>query len=93
MVIAEALASGVPVVTSAMAGAAELIRDGESGYVVADPEDDAAFAAAVDRVLADPAARAVMARGARAAVRELTWDVVAARTLEVYRSVVEAAGA
>ncbi len=34
MVIAEALASGVPVVTSAMAGAAELIRDGESGYVV-----------------------------------------------------------
>ena len=93
MVIAEALASGLPVVTSAMAGAAELIRNGESGYVIADPEDDVAFAAAVDRILGDAGARAAMARGARAAVRDLTWDMVAARTLEVYRSVMAAVGA
>ncbi len=92
MVIAEALASGLPVVTSAMAGAAELIRDGESGYVIADPEDDVAFAAAVDRILDDAAARATMARGARAAVRDLTWDMVAARTLDVYHAAMAAAG-
>ena len=87
MVIAEALASGVPVVTSAVAGAAELIRDGESGTVVPDAEDDAAFATAVDRILGDAALRAAMARAARAAVQDLTWDMVAARTLDVYRSV------
>ena len=87
MVIAEALASGVPVVTSSRAGAADLIRDGESGWVVADPEDAAAFAVAVDRIFDDPAGWPAMARAARDAVRGLTWDSVAAQTLEVYRGV------
>ncbi len=36
MVVAEALASGLPVVTSAAAGAADLIRDGASGFVIDD---------------------------------------------------------
>jgi len=93
MVIAEALASGVPVVTSAVAGAAELIVKGVAGYVVPDPEDDAAFAAAVDRILADPGGRSAMAQGARAAVRGLTWDAVAARTLDVYAAVTRDLGA
>jgi len=87
MVIAEALACGVPVVTSARAGAADLIRDGDSGYVVADPEDAPGFAAAVDRLLEDADALARMRRHARDAVRGLGWDEVAAQTLEVYRAV------
>lgn len=86
MVIGEALASGLPVVTSARAGAADLIRDGVSGWVVPDPEDEAAFAAAIDRILDDDDARAAMSRAAREAVKDLTWDSVAAQTLEVYRA-------
>jgi glycosyltransferase involved in cell wall biosynthesis len=87
MVIAEALASGVPVVTTSRAGAAELIRTGESGFVLEDPDDAGGFAAALDRVVgADDAARTRMAEAARAAVRDLTWDMVAERTLEVYRA-------
>jgi len=87
MVIAEALASGVPVVTSAVAGAAELVRDGESGFVVPDSEDAAGFARALDRVLgSDPAARARMAAAAREAVRTVTWDDVAERTFAVYQA-------
>ncbi len=86
MVIAEAMASGLPVVTSAAAGASELIKDGVSGLVVADAEDDAAFAAALDRVIEDPARRAAMGRAAREAVLGLTWDMVAERTLAAYRS-------
>jgi glycosyltransferase involved in cell wall biosynthesis len=86
-VIAEALASGVPVVTTSRAGAAELIRTGESGFVLEDPDDAGGFAAALDRVVgADDAARTRMAEAARAAVRGLTWDMVAERTLEVYRA-------
>jgi glycosyltransferase involved in cell wall biosynthesis len=91
MVIAEALASGVPVVTTALAGAADLIRPGESGFVLGDPDDVAGFAAAVDRVVGDPAARARMATAARVAVRDLTWDMVAGRTLEIYRAAAGAA--
>jgi glycosyltransferase involved in cell wall biosynthesis len=87
MVVAEALASGLPVVTSAAAGAADLIRDGESGFVIADAEDAGAFATALDRILRDPDYRASLARGARAAVQDLTWDMVAERTLAVYRSI------
>lgn len=89
MVIAEALASGVPVVTSAAAGAADLVKDGESGYVVADAEDAAGFARGLDRLLgADARARERMAAAAREAVRTLTWDDVAERTLAVYRRAV-----
>jgi len=88
MVIAEALASGLPVVTSAAAGAAELVRGGVAGSVVADPEDAAAFAAALDRLAGDEALLAAMGRAARECVRGLTWDDVAARTWEVYESVV-----
>lgn len=91
MVIAEAMACGVPVVTSAVAGAAELIRDGVSGRVIADPHDARAFAAAMDALLADEDARAAMGRAARRAVEDLAWERIAERTLDVYRSVVEAA--
>jgi glycosyltransferase involved in cell wall biosynthesis len=87
MVIAEAMACGVPVVTSAAAGAAELIQEGVSGRVIADPRDAPAFAAAADSVLADETGRMAMGRAARQAVGELGWDRIAARTLEVYRRV------
>jgi UDP-glucose:(heptosyl)LPS alpha-1,3-glucosyltransferase len=86
MVIAEAMACGLPVVASAVAGAAELIEDGVSGILVEDPEDAAAFARALDRVLADGAARRSMGAAARAAVASLTWERVAEQTLAVYRS-------
>ena len=86
MVLVEAMASGLPVVTSAVAGAAELVRDGESGRIVPDAEDAGGFAAALDRILEDPARRAAMGRAARDAVLGLTWDMVAERTLAVYRS-------
>ena len=93
MVIAEALAAGLPVVTSAVAGAAELIRDGASGFVVADPEDAAGFAAAAVRILGEPGRRVAMGESARAAVRDLTWDSVAARTWDVYQAAVGGARA
>lgn len=85
MVIAEAMASALPVVTTARAGAAEWIRNGTSGVVLDDPEDAAGFAAALDRLARDRGARAAMGRAAREAVRDLTWESVATRTLEVYR--------
>jgi glycosyltransferase involved in cell wall biosynthesis len=55
LVIAEALASGTPVVTSARAGAAELLQRPEHGIVLADPEDGAALLEALrSRLLMRP---------------------------------------
>jgi UDP-glucose:(heptosyl)LPS alpha-1,3-glucosyltransferase len=87
LVIAEAMAAGLPVVTSRAAGAADLIRDGESGFLTDDPWDVPRIAAAVGRLAADPGLRAGVGAAARAAVEPHTWDRCAAATLAVYRAV------
>jgi len=63
-VVLEALASGLPVVTSIYNGSGELITQGREGYVV-DPDDTKALAEAI-RALLDPAKRAAASRAARA---------------------------
>jgi UDP-glucose:(heptosyl)LPS alpha-1,3-glucosyltransferase len=70
----EAMASGLPVLTSARNGAAERIVDGESGLVVADPEDVAALAQRLE-ALGDPVLRARIGAAARSAA--ISWDLPA----------------
>jgi L-malate glycosyltransferase len=60
----EALASGVPVVASAVGGLPEVVRDGETGLLVP-PEDPAALARAIESLLTDEPRRVTMARCAR----------------------------
>jgi glycosyltransferase involved in cell wall biosynthesis len=75
-VVLEAWAQGTPVVATASAGPAALIRDEQSGLLV--PVDDAsALAAAFKRVLSDGALRTRLADGGRAAFEEsFTKDAV-----------------
>ncbi len=61
----EALACGLPVVTSAVNGAVEVIEDCEAVRVVADPEDADAIAAGIDALL-DPARAPELRAAARA---------------------------
>jgi glycosyltransferase involved in cell wall biosynthesis len=77
LVLLEALALGVPVVSTAVLGTKEVLRDARGAVVVA--EDVAEFAAAVTAVLTQPALRAELAKDAR--------DFVAARwsSLEMAR--------
>jgi glycosyltransferase involved in cell wall biosynthesis len=68
-VLVEAAACGLPIVTTAVSGIPELVRDGETGLVV--PErDPAALALAIERLLDSPALRADLSRRARAHVDE-----------------------
>ncbi|HWS14462.1 MAG TPA: glycosyltransferase, partial [Rhodocyclaceae bacterium] len=60
----EAAAAGVPVVATDVGGNADLVADGETGYIVA-PRDPAAFAAALERLLSDPGQRARFGAAAR----------------------------
>jgi L-malate glycosyltransferase len=61
--VMEAMAAGTPVVATAVGGVPELIRDGETGYLV-QPADVESLAAGIIHVLSRPEeARAVGARG------------------------------
>jgi UDP-glucose:(heptosyl)LPS alpha-1,3-glucosyltransferase len=62
----EAMACGLPVVTTAANGAADLITDGIDGYVIGDPEDHALLAERI-AALRDPGPRARIGAAARVA--------------------------
>ena len=71
----EAMAAGLPVVSTFHSGIPELIEDGVSGLLV-NEADPAALASAIERLLADPALRLSIALGARALV-ESRWNIKA----------------
>ena len=84
-VVLEAMASGLPIVATAIAGSEELVREGENGHLVP-AEDAAGLTAALSRLIADPAQCRAMGRASRAIVeREYTWARVAASYLEMLR--------
>jgi glycosyltransferase involved in cell wall biosynthesis len=86
-----ALTFGLPVVATRVGAAAEVVRDGETGLLVA-PGDRRALAEAVTRLLADPerAARLGSAAAADARCRH-AWTGVAETMLAEYRRLVEVA--
>ena len=64
----EAMAAGVPVVSTAVGGVADVVEDGTSGILAA-MDDDAAVAAGVVALLADRDRAAAMGRRGRTRVR------------------------
>jgi glycosyltransferase involved in cell wall biosynthesis len=90
MGIEEAMAVGVPAVSSNRCGMPYMIRHGETGYLV-DPHDPDNIADALARVIGDePAMRSMGAAGRRVAQERFHPDVVAERTAAFYREIVPA---
>lgn len=88
LVAAEAMASGLPVITNRAAGAAELIRHGDNGWLTADPWDADQIADGLRTLASAPDVRLRMGAAARSAIESYTWDQVAEQTLTVYREVI-----
>jgi starch synthase len=97
----EAMACEAAVVATATGGIVEVVQDGVTGLLVPfeqapgsiEPRDPAAFARAiaerVNALLADPGRAAEMGRAGRVrAVEAFDWSAIAARTSELYRSLV-----
>lgn len=85
LAVLEAMAAGIPIVSSAIGGTDELIEDGRSGLLVA-PGDAEGLAAALRRVIDDPALRESLAAQAREGVEAgLTRKQMASRVSGVYR--------
>jgi glycosyltransferase involved in cell wall biosynthesis len=87
MAVIEAMAAGKPVVATRVGGIPDLVRDGETGFLV-EPGDAAGMAAAVTRLLNDAGLRAkmgVLAR--REASARFRQEEVARKYRELYYSV------
>ena len=84
----ESMACGLPVLTTPMNGASEIVAEGEEGFVVADPRDASAFSRWM-AVLAAAETRARMAEAARRKSLAFTVQANAEATLAVYRSAME----
>jgi glycosyltransferase involved in cell wall biosynthesis len=84
MAIEEAMAAGIPIVTSDRCGMPYMVRDGESGFLV-NPEDPEQIAERLAQVLTDDALRRSMGvKGREIALDRFHPARVAARTRDVY---------
>jgi len=82
--ILEAMATGLPVVATAVGGNGELVVEGENGTLLA-PGDANALAAALERYVADPLLRARQARAARQRALEVFgMDVMLRNYADLY---------
>jgi N-acetyl-alpha-D-glucosaminyl L-malate synthase BshA len=87
----EALASGVPVVATRVGGLPEVVRHGETGWLVPVAEPPA-LAEAILKLLADEPRRAAMGRAARAdALARFHPEPVVARVEALYRELLATA--
>jgi D-inositol-3-phosphate glycosyltransferase len=92
IVALEAMASGLPVVASAVGGLLGTIDDGQTGFLVP-PGDVTSLASRILELLQDRARRASMAAAARQKVeRDFSWQRAVAATVEVYRHVLASPG-
>jgi glycosyltransferase involved in cell wall biosynthesis len=85
----ESMASGTPVVATAVGGIAELIRHGQDGLLIRDSDLDG-LVAALAQLLDAPAQRAAMGRsGAQRIEEHFNLDRQAQRYAELYASLVD----
>jgi glycosyltransferase involved in cell wall biosynthesis len=83
-ILLEAAASGRPIITTNIAGCREAVDDGVSGLLVP-PDDPAALASALAKLIDDPQLRAKMGAASRKLAEEKFDDrATAAKTLVVY---------
>jgi UDP-glucose:(heptosyl)LPS alpha-1,3-glucosyltransferase len=90
LVCTEAMASGLPVIISREAGAAELVRHGHNGLILEDPGDSRDLSSKMDYLRRDRPRAAEMGRAARLSMETFSWDAVADLTMQLYRETVGA---
>ena len=84
MVLVEAMAAGVPVIASDIPGYREVLRHEVDGLLVP-PRQPGALAAAIRRVLTDPACAERLELAGRERASEFSWERVVPRIEAVYQ--------
>lgn len=90
--VLEAMASGLPVVATRIAGTEELVLDGVTGELT-EPEDVEALRNGLRRLMLSEETRSTMGKASRQRVeREYSWESVAGQYEALLRSAAEGAG-
>jgi glycosyltransferase involved in cell wall biosynthesis len=84
--VAEAMACGLPVITSVCAGVADAIHDAVDGFVLRDPRDAQTLSQLIERLHSDPELRRKIGEAAPQGALAWDWNRNAAATWELLKS-------
>jgi glycosyltransferase involved in cell wall biosynthesis len=90
---AEAMACGLPVITSRNNGGAEIIVHGENGLILEDPADAKTLAGWIAQLLDDPAMCCRLGEAAVKTADGLTWEQNARQMSELFERAARSKGA
>ena len=83
LVVLEAMASGLPVITTIFCGTSEIVEEGVNGFVVDDPNDTPIMVERI-RQLSDPAVRENIGRRGRATAERFPYSRNQMEILNIY---------
>lgn len=87
LAVLEAMAMGLPVITTKYAGVSELFKDGENAFILERPWDTAAITAAA-ALLSDPARRELVSGRGLELAASLSWEQPALDHLSLYEKLI-----
>ena len=91
MVIAEAMAAGIPIVASNLCGIPDMVEDGKSGLLLNDPTDADELVNTLDKLLSNDELRHCQGESAKYRAEQLFHPTsVASQTIEIYKQAVSA---
>lgn len=85
----EALASGLPVITTKRTGAAEIIKDGIHGYIIESPEDSYSIAEKINFLVKNPEKREIMSSNARILAENFSFQNHLEKIFNLYKRVMK----
>jgi UDP-glucose:(heptosyl)LPS alpha-1,3-glucosyltransferase len=85
LVVTEAMACGLPVITSFSVGASELIQNSYSGLLIDSSWDIAQLASAMNILSQNPNLRQKIGSKGRDIIQEYNWDECAKKTMDYYQ--------
>jgi UDP-glucose:(heptosyl)LPS alpha-1,3-glucosyltransferase len=84
----EALASGLPVITTKKSGASEIVEEGKQGFTIDDPEDSDSIAGRISQ-LTDEGLRRKMGIDARILAEKFSFENHVASILKIYDGILK----
>jgi glycosyltransferase involved in cell wall biosynthesis len=84
--VAEAMACGLPAITSVCAGVSDYIHDGVDGFVLRHPRDAQTLSQVMERLYAEPDLRRKVGEAAAKTIQEWDWNRNAAALWELLKN-------